>query len=163
VREAGATLFGVGHLRPAPGTWASAVACLVAAGLLWLVGPWVFLILLVLLVPLASAAAAAEVEASGDADPSHVVIDEVVGQWIALLPVGFGAWAAGAPVFALWPGWIAAFLLFRLLDVWKPWIIGRADARGDVAGLMLDDILAGAFAALGIIVLAAIAHLPVLL
>ena len=44
-------------------------------------------------------------------------------------------------------GWLAGFLLFRLLDIWKPWFIGRADRIKGSVGVMLDDILAGAAAA----------------
>ena len=58
---------------------------------------------------------------SDDLDPSHIVIDEVVGQWIALMPLSARLWLAGAPpqVFP-WPGWVGGFLLFRLFDIWKP-------------------------------------------
>ena len=87
-------------------------------------------------------------------DPSEVIIDEVAGQWIALLPLAVGATHAGASLFALWPGWVAAFLLFRLFDIWKPSIIGWADRRSDAIGVMLDDCFAGLFAALSVIALA---------
>jgi len=86
------------------------------------------------------------------------VIDEVVGQWIAFLPVSIGAAHVGAPLTALWPGWVTAFLLFRLFDILKPGWVGRADRRGDALGVMLDDVIAGVFAALGVVVLAAISH-----
>lgn len=158
-----ATVFGIGHLRPGPGTWGSLAAMVLALPILWLGGPWLLVLAILLVLPLGFWAAAREVEASGDLDPGHVVIDEVPGQWIALLPVAFGVATTGAPVLALWPGWVAAFALFRLFDIWKPWLVGRADARGDVAGLMLDDLWAGAFAAGGVVGLAALAHLPVLL
>jgi phosphatidylglycerophosphatase A len=100
----------------------------------------------------------AEIKGNDDHDPSWIVIDEVVGQWIALLPVAFGATRAGVDPLKLWPGLVAAFLLFRLFDVWKPWLVGRADRRGDATGVMLDDVLAGLFAAVAVIILAAIAH-----
>ena len=86
------------------------------------------------------------------------MIDEVAGQWLALLPVAFGAWHAGAAITALWPGWIAAFVLFRLFDIWKPGPIRWADRRGDALGVMLDDLIAGLFAGVGVAVLAGIAH-----
>jgi phosphatidylglycerophosphatase A len=157
-----ATLGGVGHLRPAPGTWGSLAALALAAGLLALGGAWLLLGALLVVLPLGFWAAARVIAEGGDADPPSVVIDEVAGQWIALLPVAVGAARADVSVFALWPGWLAAFLLFRLFDVWKPWIVGRADRRGDALGLMLDDVAAGALAALGLAVLAALAHLPLL-
>ena len=61
---------------------------------------------------------ATTVETAGkdDHDPSEIVVDEVVGQWIALFPVVFGAAHTGASVFALWPGIVAAFVLFRFVD-----------------------------------------------
>ena len=57
-----------------------------------------------------------------------------------------------------WPAWVMPFLLFRLFDIWKPWLVGRADRRGDAAGVMLDDLWAGLFAGLATMVAAGIAH-----
>jgi phosphatidylglycerophosphatase A len=64
----------------------------------------------------------------------------------------------GAALTALWPGWIVAFVAFRLFDIWKPGPIGWADRRGDALGVMLDDILAGVAAALCVILGAWLAH-----
>lgn len=153
-----ATLFGVGNLRPAPGTWGSLAALPLALVLVWLGGPWLLVAGIALATAIGFPAAAAEIAATGEGDPSSVVIDEVAGQWLALLPVAFGAQMMQAPVTALWPGWVAAFLLFRLFDIWKPGAVGRADERGGAAGVMLDDLIAGAFAAIGVVVLAALAH-----
>ena len=153
-----ATFGGVGHLRPAPGTWGSLAALPAALLLCWLGGPWLLVLGIVTVTALGLAAARAEIAATGDTDPGHVVIDEVAGQWIALAPVAFGAGIMTVPVTALWPGWIAAFALFRLFDILKPGPIGRADRRGDALGLMLDDVIAGIFAALGVVLLAGIAH-----
>ena len=99
-----------------------------------------------------------EFEESGPHDPGWIVIDEVVGQWIALLPIAVGATLSGTTPMRLWPGILAAFLLFRLFDIWKPWLVGHADRRGDAIGVMLDDIWAGVFAACGLTALAALAH-----
>ena len=153
-----ATFGGIGHLRPAPGTWGSLAALPVALLLIWLGGPWLLLAGILGVTAAGHVAAKAEIAATGDTDPSHVVIDEVAGQWIALAPVAFGAGIMTVPVTALWPGWIAAFVLFRLFDILKPGPIGAADRRGDAWGLMLDDLIAGVFAALGVVILAAIGH-----
>ena len=153
-----ATFGGIGHLRPAPGTWGSLAALPVALLLIWLGGPWLLLAGILGVTAAGYVAAKAEIAATGDTDPSHVVIDEVAGQWIALAPVAFGAGIMTVPVTALWPGWIAAFVLFRLFDILKPGPIGAADRRGDAWGLMLDDLIAGVFAALGVVILAAIGH-----
>lgn len=95
---------------------------------------------------------------SADKDPSWIVIDEVAGQFVALLPVSLGAAAAGAPVLALWPGWLAAFLAFRLFDIWKPGPVGWADRQGGALGVMLDDLIAGALAAIAVAAGAGLAH-----
>jgi len=92
-------------------------------------------------------------------DPSEIVIDEVVGQWIALLPVLFGAAGNNTAVLALWPGWVAAFVLFRFFDITKIGPIGWADRRNEATGVMLDDVIAGFFAAIGVIILAALYHI----
>lgn len=97
-------------------------------------------------------------EGAQDHDPSEIVIDEVVGQWIALLPLSIASWRMGIDITVMWPGWIAAFALFRLFDIWKPWIVGWADRRGDALGVMLDDVFAGILAAIGVVVLAGLAH-----
>ena len=152
------TVFGVGYIRPAPGTWGSLVA-LPWAWLLHVLGGFPLLLLGVIVAFLKGWWATSKMTAgSDDHDPSEIVIDEVVGQWIALLPLSFAAWNNDIPIHVMWPGWIAAFALFRLFDIWKPWVIGWADRRGDALGVMLDDVIAGIFAAIGVIVLAGLAH-----
>lgn len=77
------------------------------------------------------------------ADPGVVVWDEFVGQWIALAPLLVQP--------AGWPWIVAAFVLFRLFDVWKPWPVSWADRSVDGGlGVMLDDVLAGIYAALAL-------------
>lgn len=153
-----ATWFYSGHLKPAPGTWGS-LAALPCAWLLYVLsGPYGLLLATALVFALGLWATQQETAGQDDHDPSEIVVDEVVGQWIALLPVAFGAARAGADVLALWPGIVAGFVLFRLFDVWKPWLVGKADQRGDALGVMLDDVIAGVFAAIGVSLLAALAH-----
>lgn len=153
-----ATFFWVGHLRPAPGTWGS-LAALPAGWLLHVVGGTV-LLLIGILVSFALGWWATSLETKGkdDHDPSEIVIDEVAGQWIAILPLSLGAAHVNSDILSLWPGWIAAFLLFRLFDILKPGPIGQADRRGDALGVMLDDIIAGVFAAIGVALLAGVSH-----
>lgn len=152
------TVFGIGYLRPAPGTWGS-LAALPMAWALHLAGGFPLLIMATAAVFILGVWATTEMtEGSDDHDPSEIVIDEVAGQFIALLPLSSAAGKLGIDITVLWPGWIAAFLLFRLFDIWKPGPIGWADRRGDPLGVMLDDVIAGAFAALGVLALAGIAH-----
>ena len=153
-----ATFFYTGLLRPTPGTWGSLAAVIAALPLYALGGAWAVLVAAILAFLIGIPATKSEVKASGSEDPSHVVIDEVAGQWIALLPVSFGAAATKLPLTSLWPGILTAFLLFRLFDIWKPGPIGWVDRRGDAPGVMLDDIIAGIFAAIGAVALAAVSH-----
>ncbi|OYW05573.1 MAG: phosphatidylglycerophosphatase [Acidiphilium sp. 37-67-22] len=76
-------------------------------------------------------------------DPGWIVIDEIAGQMIALLGL---PWLTGSGV-------LLAFLLFRLFDIRKPWPISLADARHDALGIMADDWIAGAFAAIVLVIL----------
>ena len=152
------SFFGSGFIRPAPGTWGS-LAALPAALLIYILGgPWFLLIAIALVYAAGLAAVRVEIAGAEDHDPSWIVIDEVIGQWIALLPVAFGAWNAGLSPLRLWPGILAAFVLFRFFDVTKLWLVGRADRRGDATGLLLDDVIAGIFAAICVVLLAALAH-----
>ncbi len=153
-----ATFFYTGLLKPAPGTWGSLAALPVFYALHVVGGPLLAAMAILGAIALGFWATGIETRRLGDADPSEVVIDEVAGQWIALMPLSLGAAHVGVGIGALWPGWIAAFALFRLFDIWKPGPVGWIDARGDVAGVMLDDVLAGVFAALGVVALAAVAH-----
>ena len=120
---------GTGFLPRAPGTWGSAAAALLGAALL-AAGPWT----------LAAGVLAATLgglwaipRADGDADPGWVVIDEVAGMWLTMLPLGH-------PTLL---GVLAAFALFRLLDIAKPGPIGMLDQIPGRIGVMGDDLAAG--------------------
>ena len=152
------TFFGAGYLRPAPGTWGSLAALPCALALHW-VGGFALLAIGTVIAFAAGLWATDKMTAGSDNhDPSEIVIDEVAGQWIALWPLSFAATTRGIDILAMWPGWVSAFVLFRLFDIWKPSLMGWADRRGDALGVMLDDVLAGIFAALGTLALAALAH-----
>ncbi len=153
-----ATVFGVGYMRPAPGTWGSAVGVISALILHYLGGFPLLVVASVLVFVIGWWATANATRGKEDHDPSEIVIDEVAGQWIALLVVSFGAWHAGIDPLRMYPGWIAGFLLFRLFDITKPGPIGWADRRGDALGVMLDDVIAGIFAAIGTGILAWLSH-----
>lgn len=158
IATACATVFGIGYLRPAPGTWGSLAALPLAWALHQIGGFW-FLVNVTFFVFVSGLMATQKItQGSADQDPSEIVIDEVVGQWIALFPVSYGAMMMSVEITALWPGWIAAFGLFRLFDIWKPWLVGWADRRPGAFGVMLDDVIAGVFAAVVTIALAGIAH-----
>lgn len=154
-----ATVCGVGYLRPAPGTWGSLAGVILALALHTFGGFTLLAIATIAVFFVGWWATASMTSGTENHDPSEVVIDEVVGQWIALWVVSYGATRMGALALALYPGWIAAFLLFRLFDIWKPGPVGWADRRNDAFGVMMDDVIAGVLAALVTGLLAALYHI----
>ncbi len=155
------TTFGyVGLLRPAPGTWGSAVAIGLGIAIDHLLGFPALVAATVGVTFLGFWACDQALRDRPGDDPSEIVIDEVAGQWIALLFPAAVFWWRGMEDWWLvaYPGWVAAFLFFRLFDIWKPWVIGRADRRNDPAGVMLDDLWAGLFAGIVTIIAAGAAH-----
>ena len=158
-----AIFFGVGLLRPAPGTWGSLAAILLGLLIDRYLG-FPVLVLATLAVTLAGFWAVRRelAQRPGD-DPSEFVIDEVAGQWLALLFSAAAFWARGHEGFLPWPAPLAAFAFFRLFDIWKPWLVGRADRRHDADGVMLDDLWAGLFAGIATVIAAAAYHIPMAL
>jgi len=132
-----ATFFGAGLLKPGPGTYGS-----VAAVLLWYgaahalhAGAIATAIAAVVATLIGIPAATIVAREAGREDPGFVVIDEVAGQWIALI---------GMP--ADWKHAVLALVLFRLFDIWKPWPIRSLERLPEGTGIMLDDVAAGALA-----------------
>ena len=136
-----ATFFGAGYLKPGPGTYGAA-----AALVLWLLAGWfvhhdthtltlLTAVAVVLSTALGIPAATRVARESGRNDPGFVVIDEVAGQWVALLFVP-----------PLWPNALLAFLLFRFFDILKPPPIRQLEALPAGTGIMVDDLAAGALA-----------------
>jgi phosphatidylglycerophosphatase A len=74
----------------------------------------------------------------GKKDPGIVVVDEVLGQWVALL---------AAPVWN-WNSLLAGLILFRLFDIWKPWPVRNLEKLPEGVGIVVDDWAAGGYAAL---------------
>jgi phosphatidylglycerophosphatase A len=138
-----ATLGGLGRVRKAPGTVASVVT-LMAAWLLAGIGGQA-LVLLASIGAMAVGGWASEHYARecGVADPPDCVIDEVAGQFLA---------CAFAPRELL--AYALAFLLFRVLDIFKPWPIGAAERLHGGVGIVADDMVAGLLAGFVIVLLA---------
>jgi phosphatidylglycerophosphatase A len=130
-----ATWFGSGLAPMAPGTWGS-LAALPFAWVLSACGGTSLLAAATVLIFFVGWWASSRVTAAtGASDPGYIVVDEVAGQWLTLL---------AAPPEPL--SYLAGFLLFRLFDITKPWPIRWADRNipGGL-GIMVDDILAGVF------------------
>ncbi len=136
------TWFGAGLINPAPGTWGSLAALPFGLLVFYLTGLWGLMIATLAVTLIGYWAAREFEEETGIHDCKAVVIDEVAGQWLALLPA--------LHYFQFNLLWITiAFVLFRLFDITKPWPASYFDRKVDGAiGVMGDDIVAGAFAAL---------------
>lgn len=136
-----ATWFYTGYSPVAPGT----VGSLSAWAIAWLVvsrsgvPAWAFSIAALALLPLAVWSAGLAAKAFGSKDPSRIVIDEVIGLWIAIAPAAADSW----------PQWIAAIVLFRLFDISKPFGMRRLEGFRGGRGIVADDLVAGACAMIG--------------
>ena len=153
-----ATIFGIGYLRPAPGTWGSLFALVLAILLVETFGVIGFLFALVSICVFGWWATSKYLQQIKTKDPSEVVIDELIGQWIAVLPIAMAVFYFNLESLDLWPGWISSFLFFRLFDILKPSLIGWADKKNGALGVMLDDIFAGVAAAICTVILAVLYH-----
>ncbi|MBT5299293.1 MAG: phosphatidylglycerophosphatase A [Rhodospirillaceae bacterium] len=131
-----ATWFGAGYLPKAPGTWGS----LAALPFAWVIAEWsggVGLAVAVLIVfGVGLWASVGYLRLGGGEDPGPIVIDEVAGQWLTLVP-----FAPDPLLYGL------GFVFFRIADIIKPWPVSWADGhvKGPM-GIMLDDVLAGIYA-----------------
>lgn len=133
-----ATWFGSGLMSPAPGTWGT-LAAMPFAMIMSIFGSPLILIIAACIVYLIGIKSVQIIEEQTKShDSGYIVIDEVVGLWIA-----FVAAEANAIHF------VAAFLLFRFFDILKPFPIGWLDRNLEGArGVMLDDVVAGIYAAI---------------
>lgn len=135
-----ATWFGAGLMPFAPGTWGSLAALPFAWCIQYYTG-WVGLTVASVLIFLIGCWASNVFEAkAGVKDPGAVVIDEVAGQWMVLIPAGLD------PLL-----YLIGFVLFRVADIFKPWPACWADknVHGGI-GIMLDDVLAAIYAMIAI-------------
>ena len=148
------TFFYVGFLRPAPGTWGSVAGMILAYILLNTIDLFTFCLILLFTVLVGFWTTKHYIEHNSDkSDPPEVVIDEVIGQWIAVLPIGFILKITELSGKELWLVWLWAFVSFRFFDIIKLGLVGWADNLGGTLGILLDDILAGIAAGLTVTVL----------
>jgi phosphatidylglycerophosphatase A len=134
-----ATVFGCGYSPVAPGTAGSLAALALAyvTNVAWGAGSIHFLVAGAALFAPAVWAAGRLAAAVGRKDPGIVVVDEVVGQWIAL---------AGA-THLNWKSWWLAFVLFRVMDIVKPPPVRQLESLPGGLGIVADDAMAGIYAA----------------
>jgi phosphatidylglycerophosphatase A len=134
-----ATFFGVGRLKPGPGTWGS-----LATVLLWALASsqlaaaqrtWATIFAASAVTLIGIPAATRVARATGSKDPQFIVIDEVAGQLVALTAVPLA-----------WKTFLAGFILFRAFDIWKPFPIRRLERLPEGTGIVVDDLGAGFYA-----------------
>jgi len=148
-----ATGLGSGWLRPAPGTWGSlaglAAWCLLAFGATALptaAAEGLLLLALGLLTWISVRAADLGVRETGTEDPGFIVADEWVGLWITLWPLRWELHRLQAQ-----GGWrwlvvlVVPFLVFRVLDIWKPWPVHQIQDLPGGQGIVADDLVAGLY------------------
>ena len=138
-----ATVGGIGHLPVAPGTWASLFALPCAWIIVQETGSMGLYIATLIVFCVGVWASDYLERKTGNKDPGHIVIDEVAGQWLAILAI--------EPNLILYG---AGFVLFRLADIFKPWPVSWAERLPGGYGVMIDDILAGLYAGIGVYLLA---------
>lgn len=147
-----ATFFGVGTLKPGPGTWGSLTTVLVWYAMASRVPPSYLvplnITLAVLAVLIGIPAATQVARAYGKKDPQHVVVDEVAGQLITLI---------GAPLH--WKALLAGLILFRVFDMWKPSPVRNLEALPEGIGIVMDDVAAGFY---GLIIMQLLLHFRIL-
>jgi phosphatidylglycerophosphatase A len=146
------TFLGIGRLRPAPGSWASAATVLLWAAIAHFTPVRLqtkLAIALAVFVALIGIPAATRVSRTvGNKDPQIVVIDEVAGQLIALIAVPLG-----------WKTFLTAFILFRAFDIVKPPPVRQLESLPEGTGIVLDDVAAGIYALVVMEILLRIFHL----
>ena len=134
-----ATFFGVGRLRPGPGTWGSLATMIVWALATWHIPPanriWATILAAAAVTLIGIPAATLVARASALKDPQFVVIDEVAGQLVALIAVPLA-----------WKTFLAGLILFRVFDIWKPFPIRRLERLPEGTGIVVDDLGAGLYA-----------------
>jgi phosphatidylglycerophosphatase A len=130
-----ATGFGSGYGPIAPGTWGSVPGVALAWGIDRWGGPWAVLVAALVFAAAGVWAAGRAERLLGEKDPGRVVVDEIAGQIVTLLFL-----PASAPVLVI------GFLLFRVLDVLKPWPARRLEDLPGGSGIMADDLMVGLYA-----------------
>ena len=137
------TFFGSGLSPKAPGTVGSLAALPVGIAILYTLGMETLFILTIAVTIIGIFEVSKYEKSTGEHDQSHIVIDEAVGMWLALMITHSVAVTLNYPYIQILT-FILSFAAFRLFDIWKPSTIGWIDRKLQGGyGVMLDDVLAG--------------------
>lgn len=138
-----ASWFYAGFIPKAPGTFGSIAAIPFAFILMYLFGNFSLFCAAIALFFIGVKISDKIILNTKINDPQFIVIDEVVGIFITLIPVNLS-----------WQNLIAAFILFRFFDILKPFPVSWADKKlSGGLGVMLDDVLAGIYASICLLII----------
>ena len=145
-----ATLFGIGYIPQAPGTWASLFTIIAGGCILWFTPPIVFFSIMGFSLVIGYLSIKGVRNTLQEIDASEIVIDEWIGQWVALWPLAIASATSSSflmgSINSFWPflcSLIFLFVSFRFFDILKLGPIGLADQLKTPIGVILDDLLAG--------------------
>ena len=135
------TLFNLGFIKFMPGTFGSLISLPIGYIILKLFGFWIFILIITLLLAISYYAITEYLIAKKSKDPKEIIIDEFIGQFIALIFI---------PDTIL--GLLASFLLFRFFDITKLYPVNKAEKIPGAIGVLADDVVAGLMTACIIII-----------
>lgn len=150
MRRLAASCFGLGRLPLAPGTWGSLPPTLVFVLMCYFDAPSAVTSIVMAALALAGSVicvscAPAVIAATGKADPREVVADEFAGQAVTFMAIG------AVPASQIWTTAVLGFLLFRFLDIVKPWPVRKLEKLPAGWGVLADDLMAGVYAGLALL------------
>lgn len=149
--------LGSGRIPVAPGTWGTVVGVVLVWAMLQMTSPWVFLFITIVLIPLSIFVSGKAEKILGSTDPGSVVIDEIIAMPICWLgPVILFTQSVGtslqSSLFAnsseFWLWMVGSFVVFRILDIWKPWPAFQIQNMHGGAGVTLDDVISAIYTSL---------------
>ena len=145
------TLFNIGKIKNAPGTAASLLTCLLFLLLINIFNISIIFLFTLAIFAYSFVAINNSFDVFSSNDPQEIVIDEFVGQMLPLLAIPIYETLYLLPKMYYC---IPAFLLFRLFDIWKPYPVSYVDknVKGAI-GIMLDDILAGIYTIISLVII----------
>ena len=146
-----ASCFGLGRLPWAPGTWGSLPSAIIFGLMCYLHTPSIIISIVMAALALAGSVICVKfapdvIAAVGKSDPGEIVVDELAGQAVTFLPIGFWIIIEEISIRQIWIVMVLGFLLFRVFDIAKPWPIRKLEKLPQGWGVLADDLMAGVYA-----------------
>tara|TARA_A100001011_G_C13947405_1_gene689736 strand:+ start:107 stop:592 length:486 start_codon:yes stop_codon:yes gene_type:complete len=143
------SLFGLGFIPFASGTIGSLAGIALWLALREIISPWIMILAIVLIFILSWPITEVYLRKNKEHDPAEVIIDEVIGQWVSLIPLIYLD-SIEYPMInnQFYEFLLSSFLLFRFFDIFKPWPISIIDRQKNSFSVLFDDVLAGFFSSI---------------